>query len=129
MQKALRRTITADEIAEKASRGQDVSRYFDNRFAVVRPKLYVFYTSIGKQGYDFVALAQDGTCVSTWHAASEQAARAEASERYRNSHDLVWRGGPFNGDTVPGLAPISGSRTEFFIEGHVYAEFLRVLTI
>ena len=28
---------TADEIAEMASRGEDVSRYFTNRFTVVRP--------------------------------------------------------------------------------------------
>lgn len=33
------RTIapTADEIAEMASRGEDVSRYFTNKFTVVRP--------------------------------------------------------------------------------------------
>jgi hypothetical protein len=29
--------ISADEIAEKASRGEDVSRYFTNKFTVVRP--------------------------------------------------------------------------------------------
>ena len=28
---------TADEIAEKASRGEDVSTYFTNKFTVVRP--------------------------------------------------------------------------------------------
>ena len=28
---------TADEIAEMASRGEDVSGYFTNKFAVVRP--------------------------------------------------------------------------------------------
>jgi hypothetical protein len=28
---------TADDIAEKASRGEDVSSYFTNEFAVVRP--------------------------------------------------------------------------------------------
>ena len=31
------RTTTADEIAEKASRGEDVSAYFTNKFTVVRP--------------------------------------------------------------------------------------------
>jgi hypothetical protein len=28
---------TADEIAKKASRGEDVSAYFTNKFTVVRP--------------------------------------------------------------------------------------------
>jgi Ribbon-helix-helix protein, copG family len=31
------RKVTADEIAEKASRGEDVSAYFTNEFTVVRP--------------------------------------------------------------------------------------------
>jgi len=31
------KTISADEIAEKASRGEDISRYFTNKFTVVRP--------------------------------------------------------------------------------------------
>ena len=29
--------VTADKIAEKASRGEDISAYFTNNFAVVRP--------------------------------------------------------------------------------------------
>jgi hypothetical protein len=29
--------ISAEKIAEKASRGEDVSRYFTNKFTVVRP--------------------------------------------------------------------------------------------
>jgi hypothetical protein len=29
--------LSADEIAEKASRGEDVSAYFTNKFTVVRP--------------------------------------------------------------------------------------------
>ena len=29
--------LTADQIAEKASRGEDISPYFTNRFTVVRP--------------------------------------------------------------------------------------------
>jgi hypothetical protein len=33
----LRTTLSADEIAEKASRGEDVSAYFTNKFTVVRP--------------------------------------------------------------------------------------------
>ena len=32
-----KKTPSADEIAEMASRGEDVSRYFTNRFTVVRP--------------------------------------------------------------------------------------------
>jgi hypothetical protein len=32
-----RKTPTADEIAEMASRGEDVSAYFTNKFTVVRP--------------------------------------------------------------------------------------------
>jgi hypothetical protein len=34
-----KKAATADEIAEKASRGKDVSSYFSNQFAVVRPPL------------------------------------------------------------------------------------------
>ncbi|MGH9582317.1 MAG: hypothetical protein ACRD4O_05225 [Bryobacteraceae bacterium] len=37
MPKTSKRTPTADEIAELASRGKDVSSYFTNKFAVVRP--------------------------------------------------------------------------------------------
>jgi len=37
MPKTSRRTPTADEIAEMASRGEDVSSYFTNKFTVVRP--------------------------------------------------------------------------------------------
>ncbi len=37
MPKTSRRTPSADEIAEKASRGEDISAYFTNRFTVVRP--------------------------------------------------------------------------------------------
>jgi hypothetical protein len=37
MPKTSRTKISADEIAEKATRGDDVSRYFTNRFVVVRP--------------------------------------------------------------------------------------------
>lgn len=37
MPKTSRRTTTADEIAEMASRGEDVSTYFTNKFTVVRP--------------------------------------------------------------------------------------------
>lgn len=35
--KTLRKTRTADEIAEMASRGEDISSYFTNKFTVVRP--------------------------------------------------------------------------------------------
>lgn len=37
MPRTSKRSPTADEIAEMASRGEDVSAYFTNRFTVVRP--------------------------------------------------------------------------------------------
>ena len=37
MRKTFRKTPNADEIAEMASRGEDVSRYFTNKFTVVKP--------------------------------------------------------------------------------------------
>ena len=37
MPKKSRITITAEEIAEKTSRGEDVSSFFTNKFTVVRP--------------------------------------------------------------------------------------------
>jgi hypothetical protein len=37
MPKTSRKTPTADEIAESASRGEDISAYFTNKFTVVRP--------------------------------------------------------------------------------------------
>jgi len=37
MSKTSKKSATADEIAEMASRGEDVSRYFTNKFTVVRP--------------------------------------------------------------------------------------------
>ena len=37
MPKTSRKTPTADEIAEMASRGEDISGYFTNKFTVVRP--------------------------------------------------------------------------------------------
>ena len=37
MPKMFRKKMSADEIAEKASRGEDVSPYFTNTFTVVRP--------------------------------------------------------------------------------------------
>jgi hypothetical protein len=37
MPKTFRKPPTADEIAEMASRGDDVSAYFTNKFTVVRP--------------------------------------------------------------------------------------------
>ena len=37
MPKASRKPPTADEIAEKASRGEDVSAYFTNKFTLIRP--------------------------------------------------------------------------------------------
>ena len=37
MPKTSRPTASADEIAEKASRGEAISRYFSNKFTVVKP--------------------------------------------------------------------------------------------
>jgi hypothetical protein len=37
MAKTSKITPSADEIAEKASRGEDISAYFTNKFKVVRP--------------------------------------------------------------------------------------------
>jgi hypothetical protein len=37
MPKTLKSKITADQIAEKATRGEDVSAHFTNKFVVVRP--------------------------------------------------------------------------------------------
>jgi hypothetical protein len=37
MPKMSKTTFSADEIAEKATRGEDVSAYFTNKFTVVRP--------------------------------------------------------------------------------------------
>ncbi|MGO9275905.1 MAG: ribbon-helix-helix protein, CopG family [Terriglobia bacterium] len=37
MSKTSRTAPSADEIAEKASRGEDISSYFTNKFTVVRP--------------------------------------------------------------------------------------------
>jgi hypothetical protein len=37
MPKASKRIVSADDIAAKASRGEDVSAYFTNNFAAVRP--------------------------------------------------------------------------------------------
>lgn len=37
MRKTTKSHLTADEIAEKATRGEDVSAYFTNQFKVVRP--------------------------------------------------------------------------------------------
>ena len=37
MPKTFKGTVSADQIAEKASRGEDISAYFTNKFTVVRP--------------------------------------------------------------------------------------------
>jgi Ribbon-helix-helix protein, copG family len=37
MPKTSRKSLSADEIADKASRGEDISAYFTNKFTVVRP--------------------------------------------------------------------------------------------
>jgi ABC-type microcin C transport system duplicated ATPase subunit YejF len=37
MQKTSKTKVSADDIAAKASRGEDVSAYFTNKFTVIRP--------------------------------------------------------------------------------------------
>lgn len=37
MPKASKKRISADEIANRATRGEDISQFFTNRFTVVRP--------------------------------------------------------------------------------------------
>ena len=37
MPKTSKTTLSADQIAEKASRGEDISAHFTNKFTVVRP--------------------------------------------------------------------------------------------
>jgi hypothetical protein len=37
MPKTSKPAISADEVAEKASRGEDVSTFFTNKFTVVKP--------------------------------------------------------------------------------------------
>lgn len=37
MPKTFKGPVSADELAEKASRGEDISAYFTNKFTVVRP--------------------------------------------------------------------------------------------
>jgi hypothetical protein len=37
MARTFKKTATADEIADMASRGEDISAYFTNKFTVVRP--------------------------------------------------------------------------------------------
>jgi hypothetical protein len=37
MPRTSKKTATADEIADMASRGEDISAHFTNRFTVVRP--------------------------------------------------------------------------------------------
>lgn len=39
MRKTRKRALTPDQIAVRASRGEDVSGYFTNKFTVVRPVL------------------------------------------------------------------------------------------
>lgn len=37
MSKTSKKSLSSDEIAAKASRGEDISAYFSNKFTVVRP--------------------------------------------------------------------------------------------
>jgi hypothetical protein len=46
-------TLSADEIAEKASRGENISGYFTNKFTVVKP---IRRVNVGPPGVPCVAL-------------------------------------------------------------------------
>lgn len=37
MRRTSKNKVSADEIAEKATRGEDISSYFTNKFTVIRP--------------------------------------------------------------------------------------------
>jgi hypothetical protein len=103
--------------------------------AVVK-KVYILYTSREPSGYSFIALAEDGICLSSWMSKSETDAKSEAgcaermgayNNHYPEGHELVWRGGPITpyamSSQKPGLDGSTG-----FIQGRLYAEFLRALT-
>jgi hypothetical protein len=129
---------TADEVAAMASRGEDVSGYFTNQFTVVRAKkIYIFYVSKTAEGYLFVALAEDGTCLSSWFSPSEDQAKSEArfaerlqryKDHYPQGHELIWRGGPINPETTSPLIP-NGTDSIALVEGRLYQQFLRALTV
>ena len=99
-------------------------------------KIYILYTSEDLAGYSFVAIAEDGTCLSTWISKSEALAKGEvrSAERvaiyqkhYPEGYEFVWRGGPINPETMSSSNPGIGGAAAF-IEGRLYAEFLRALT-
>jgi|SRR5579871_457510 len=100
-------------------------------------KVYVFYHSTGPNGYSFAALAADGICLSAWVSESESRAQIEAKhpekvtnyeKHYPNGYEIVWRGGPITPEVMRAQDPGDGGSVEF-IEGRLYAEFLRALTV
>jgi len=65
-------------------------------------KIYIFYTTEDEGGYYFVAIAEDGTCLSTWRSQSKESAKTdmtsdERRERYDTHYaegwEFAWRGG------------------------------------
>jgi len=100
-------------------------------------RIYVFHQFEKDGQFDFVALAEDGECLSTWHPESQESAKTEAwsaerLERYDRHYptgwELVWRGGPINPDTMPSHEP-DGRGSVAFFEGRAYHQFLRALTV
>ena len=134
MSKMQKEALTADQIADLASRGEDVSAYFSKEFTVVRP-VYVFFTGHSTNGYSFVALGHDGTVLSSWISPSEEIAKAEmrTSERrevyhvrYPTGYQLVWQGGPIDENTAL-KRPSDSSSSIAFIENQLNSEFVRAL--
>jgi len=101
-------------------------------------KIYVFWHSKDAAGYSFVALAEDGRCLSTCLSESEEQAKTDMrspdridvyEKRYQEGYDLVWRGGPITPETMSAQKPTPDGGTGAFIEGLLYSEFLRALTL
>jgi len=99
-------------------------------------KIYILYQRNENDEFLFSALAEDGTCLSSWTSASEENARNETKspamkekfDAYYPKHDLVWRTGPIDHDTMASWKPVGRGATAF-IEGQLYAEFLHALTV
>src|SRR5437762_4224376 len=95
-------------------------------------KIYIFYTTEDKGGYYFVALAEDGTCLSTWRSQSKESAKTDmTSDERRERYDTHYaegvgvclERGPINPDTMPShVAGHQGSAA--FIEGQLHRQFL-----
>jgi hypothetical protein len=105
---------------------------------VITKKIYVFWHSKDAAGYCFVALAEDGRCLSTCLSESEEHAKTDMrspdrldayKKHYQEGFDLVWRGGPITPATMSEQKPTPGGGSAAFIEGLLYSQFLRALTL